>query len=85
MEVDITVTDANDNPPIFGNIPASILVSESAMSGTPVFTVVATDQDLGVNGDIHYSGDSPEGQFAIDRDTGVISTVGSLDFEQVQR
>ena len=85
VEVDITVTDANDNPPIFSNIPSNILISESALSNTPVFTVIATDQDIGTNGKIYYTGHSPEGKFVVDGDTGVISTLGELDYENMQR
>ena len=85
VEVDITVTDANDNPPGFSKIPPVILISESALPGTPVFTVIATDPDIGNNGEIMYAGRSDEGKFHINQNTGVISTVGSLDYEKVKR
>ncbi|EDO34816.1 predicted protein [Nematostella vectensis] len=85
VEVDITITDANDNKPVFTNIPATILLSESTIPGTPVITVVATDQDIGVNGQVRYVGDSPKGKFAVNAITGVVSTVGELDYEDVQR
>ena len=61
VEVDITIMDANDNPPVFADVPSTILISESALSDTPVFTVMATDQDIAVNGQIRYTGYSPEG------------------------
>ena len=52
VEVDITITDANDNPPGFFKIPPTILISELALPGTPVFTVIASDPDIGDNGKI---------------------------------
>ena len=85
VEVDITIADANDNPPIFRAMPLAILISESALPGTPVYTLIADDPDVGSNKALTYTGDSPEGQFAINAQTGVITTVGRLDYEKQQR
>lgn len=85
VEVDITITDANDNPPTFVNVVSKILVSESALPGTPVFTVLATDRDIGVNSQVNYAGFSPEGAFEIDAMSGVIKTKTGLDYEKIQR
>lgn len=85
VEVDITIADANDNPPIFRAMPLAILISESALPGTPVYTLIADDPDVGRNKALTYSGYSPEGQFVINAQTGVITTVGSLDYEKQQR
>ncbi|XP_068675919.1 protocadherin Fat 4-like [Montipora foliosa] len=83
-EVDITVSDANDNPPFFRAVPLSIFISESALPGTPVYTLIANDPDVGTNKAITFAGNSPERKFAIDGQTGVITTVGALDFEKQQ-
>lgn len=52
MSADITVTirDTNDNPPVF-SMPGgySITVPEAAIVSRPVGTVVATDDDGGIN------------------------------------
>ena len=85
VEVDITVTDANDNPPSFRAIPPTILISESALPGTPVYTLIADDADFGNNKVVTYTGYSPEGKFAINAQTGVISTIGKLDYEEQQK
>ncbi|XP_067054992.1 protocadherin Fat 4-like [Acropora muricata] len=83
-EVDITVSDANDNPPFFRAMPHSVFISESALPNTPVYTLIADDPDVGINKAFTYAGNSPEGQFAVDAHTGVITTVGRLDFEKQQ-
>ena len=84
-EVDITVSDANDNPPFFRAMPHSVFISESALPNTPVYTLIADDPDVGINKAFTYAGNSPEGQFAVDAHTGVITTVGRLDFEKQQK
>ena len=66
-------------------MPLAILISESALPGTPVYTLIADDPDVGSNKALTYVGDSPEGQFVIDGLTGVITTVGKLDFENQQK
>ena len=52
MSADITVTirDTNDNPPVF-SMPGGyiITVPEAAIVSRPVGTVVATDEDGGIN------------------------------------
>ena len=85
VEVDINIADANDNPPFFRALPLAILISESALPGTPVYTLIADDPDVGSNKALSYVGNSPEGKFAIDAQTGVITTVGKLDFEEQQK
>ena len=85
VEVDINIDDANDNPPFFRALPLSILISESALPGMPVYTLIADDPDVGVNKALTYVGYSPEGKFAINAQTGVITTVGKLDFEEQQK
>ncbi|XP_078366665.1 protocadherin Fat 4-like [Oculina patagonica] len=84
VEVDINIADANDNPPFFRALPLTILISESALPGMPVYTLIADDPDVGSNKDLSYVGYSPEGKFAINAQTGVITTVGKLDFEEQQ-
>jgi protocadherin Fat 1/2/3 len=67
------------------NVPSKILVSEVALSGTPVFTAIATDQDIGINSQVSFTGYSPEGKFVIDATSGVVKTVGNLDYESVKK
>ena len=85
VEVDINIADANDNPPSFRELALSIPISESALPGMPVYTLIADDPDVGSNKVLTYVGYSPEGKFAINSQTGVITTVGKLDYEEQQK
>ncbi|XP_075621569.1 cadherin-1-like [Balearica regulorum gibbericeps] len=82
MEIIITVTDQNDNRPVFTEAVFHGTVLEGAEPGTPVLQVLATDADDAVtssNGVVVYSilrqtPDQPLQQmFAIDGSTGLIS------------
>ncbi|XP_068267586.1 cadherin-1-like isoform X2 [Nyctibius grandis] len=86
-EIIITVTDQNDNRPVFTQAVFHGTVLEGAEPGTPVLQVLATDADDTVNsnnGVVGYSilrqtPDQPQPHmFAINGSTGVISvaTVG---------
>lgn len=85
VEVDINIADANDNPPSFRELALNIPISESALPGTPVYTLIADDPDVGSNKVLTYVGYSPEGKFEINPQTGVITTVGKLDYEEQQK
>ena len=81
-QVDVTVqlNDINDNSPQFINPPASVSVSESEASGFVVTTLSADDADIGRNAIISFSltGSS---LFSINSTSGVVTLVGSLDYE----
>ncbi|NXW55360.1 CADH1 protein, partial [Eurystomus gularis] len=90
MEIIITVTDQNDNRPIFTKQVFVGYIEENAKPGTSVMTVNATDADDAVNvnnGIIGYSILSEEPQsahrmFTIDPEKGIISVIGTgLDRE----
>uniref|UniRef100_A0A8B9DE51 Cadherin 1 n=1 Tax=Anser cygnoides TaxID=8845 RepID=A0A8B9DE51_ANSCY len=91
MEIIITVTDQNDNKPVFTKQVFVGYVEENAKPGTSVMTVNATDADDAVNVDngiISYSIVSQEPprphhqMFTIDPQKGVISVLGTgLDRE----
>lgn len=85
MEVDIEVTDANDNAPFINDVPTSILVSEAALVGSQVITITATDKDAGNNGLFSFYGHSPDHKFSIDARTGVVKTISTFDYEQKSR
>ncbi|MEA1832184.1 cadherin domain-containing protein [Methylobacterium durans] len=83
--VAVTVTDANDNAPVFGS-GASASVAENAKAGTVVYTAQASDADAGF-GPVSYSlSDNAGGRFTIDAKTGVVSVAkeGLLDYETAQ-
>ncbi|KAB1281725.1 Protocadherin gamma-A10 [Camelus dromedarius] len=54
-ELQIQVTDANDNPPVFSQEVYRVSLGENVPPGTTVLQVSATDQDEGINSEITYS------------------------------
>ncbi|KAK9696737.1 Laminin G domain [Popillia japonica] len=85
-DVEITVTDVNDNYPVFKQPMYSGSILEDALIGTSVVQVSATDADVGLNGRIRYAlsdKDVEEGSFVIDPTSGVIRTNKGLDRESV--
>lgn len=72
MNVKITVTDANDNVPVFDSLhyPANVRLDNEA--GDTLVVVKATDADSGVLGEVSYtivSGD-PDNYFRVDALSG---------------
>ncbi|XP_018329600.1 protocadherin-like wing polarity protein stan [Agrilus planipennis] len=85
-DVEISVTDVNDNFPVFKQQAYSGSVLEDALIGTSVVQVSATDADIGLNGRIRYTlseKDLEDGSFVIDPISGVIRTNKGLDRESV--
>uniref|UniRef100_A0A8C3BWC9 Cadherin domain-containing protein n=1 Tax=Cairina moschata TaxID=8855 RepID=A0A8C3BWC9_CAIMO len=88
-QIHIVVLDANDNAPTFTQDTYVGQVLENASAGSVVLRVVATDPDLGVNGDISYRFSQSVGEnqlpFTIDTMSGAISVTKPLDFETTQK
>ncbi len=83
--VNITVTDSNDNVPIFTQASYSAAIREDAAIGEPVLRVNAVDLDSGDNGRITYTllnGDRHT-QFRIDSVTGLVTVGAQLDRELI--
>lgn len=85
--VNITITDVNDNWPIFDPNDYSVEVSEDASIGKSLLRVTATDRDSGKNGQVVYSINTgnDKNSFSIDGITGEIVTVKKLDYENMKR
>ncbi|KAL3057632.1 hypothetical protein OYC64_007983 [Pagothenia borchgrevinki] len=87
--VHITIADINDNPPVF--LPSSsesLLLPGHTEMGTVVYRVQAEDRDSGVNGQLTFDLNSPSGiqrTFSIERSSGEIRLVGSLNYESTPR
>ncbi|KAG1673729.1 Fat-like cadherin-related tumor suppressor [Nymphon striatum] len=82
-KINISVSDANDNPPIFNQDAYSIVVPEDIIVGDKIIQTMAGDIDSGINAKITYHivrGDDL-GQFTIDQENGYISVVSDLDRE----
>lgn len=78
LQVNVTILDVNDNPPIFDHSDYIVSLNESVGVGTPVLQVMASDSDLGDNSKITYYLSDTETQFTVDPETGVISTTDHL-------
>ncbi|KAG5318021.1 DS protein, partial [Pseudoatta argentina] len=89
LNVNVTVQDVNDNPPVFNQTRYDANVPENATVGTPVLAVNATDADAGDNGRIEYSinrrQSDREEMFRIDPETGMVYVNKALDFESKER
>ncbi|NXC06883.1 PCDA2 protein, partial [Orthonyx spaldingii] len=89
MELVISVLDANDNAPQFNQSVYKVQLSESAVEGTLVTRVNATDPDEGSNKEFSYSilssiPISSKELFTINGKTGEIRLTGTVDFEDVR-
>lgn len=82
LQVNVTILDVNDNPPIFDHSDYIVSLNESVPPGTPVMQVMASDADLGDNSKITYYLSDTETQFTVDPETGVISTTEQLSCPQ---
>ncbi|KAK4297732.1 hypothetical protein Pmani_029851, partial [Petrolisthes manimaculis] len=80
--VNVSILDVNDNPPIFDHSDYIVSLNESVPPGTSVLQVQATDNDVGENARLTYYLAETETQFAVDPETGVISTVEPLSCYQ---
>ncbi|XP_020440398.2 protocadherin beta-15-like [Corvus cornix cornix] len=88
IEISIVILDVNDNAPIFTQEQYIGKVLENMPEGSVVLSVLATDQDAEVNGDISYQLRQAVGQsnsaFVIDPITGEIKLTKPLDFEAAE-
>ncbi|XP_072240912.1 protocadherin-23 [Leuresthes tenuis] len=82
--IKVTVTDCNDNAPIFSSSEYHAEVSENSQIGTRLVQVSAWDPDLGINGLVRYaiiSGNS-KGHLKLDPQSGILVVNHSLDYEE---
>ncbi|XP_062342187.1 protocadherin gamma-C5-like [Osmerus eperlanus] len=82
----VNVKDINDNEPQFEQATYKTQVHENAIRGVSVLNVKATDLDDGQNGEIEYgfgahTSDAVKKAFAVNRESGEITVVGTLDYE----
>ena len=84
ITVPITITQINDNPPLFPAEELNIEVTENLPFGSQVGApIVASDADLSPHGTVRYSilsGNSPR-TFALSSETGQLMLTQRLDFE----
>ncbi|XP_063269918.1 uncharacterized protein LOC134559245 [Prinia subflava] len=82
----VTVLDANDNAPVFSQAEYMVRVPEDVPVGSVLVTVTATDADEGLNGNVKYSlkkvTERASKIFRLDSESGAITLLQSLDFEE---
>ncbi|XP_071879527.1 protocadherin gamma-A5-like [Anas platyrhynchos] len=82
----VSVLDANDNAPVFSQAVYAVRVPEDVPVGSTLLTLTATDADEGINTNVKYSlkkaTDLASEIFYLDPETGSITLVRSLDFEE---
>ncbi|XP_039558651.1 protocadherin gamma-A12-like isoform X8 [Passer montanus] len=82
----VTVVDANDNAPVFSQAEYTVRVPEDVPVGSTLVAVNATDADEGLNGQVKYSlkkvSDVASNIFHLDSESGEITLLRSLDFEE---
>ena len=83
--VRITITDINDNPPVFDEDFIMVNVMENASIGHLILTVSAFDVDIGSNGMIQYSLLTDNTTFAINQLTGALTLQELLDYETISQ
>lgn len=85
--INITVTDINDNAPEFLQSSYNESVQENVPLRVPILKVEAKDKDIGKNAEISYLFSSRVSQkirqkFLIDEQTGEISALSNIDYEE---
>ncbi|NWV40694.1 PCDG5 protein, partial [Grantiella picta] len=82
----VTVLDASDNAPVFSQSEYTVRVPEDVPVGSVLVTIMATDADEGLNGHVKYSlkkvSDMASDIFRLDYETGDVTLLRSLDFEE---
>lgn len=83
VSINVSVSDVNDNAPMFTNLPVNLSLSENTTVGVrEIYQVTAEDADL--NAVVQFSLLNLTGMFTINSTTGAISLSNSLDYEQTQ-
>ncbi|NWT53350.1 PCD23 protein, partial [Erythrocercus mccallii] len=84
-QVNISVTDINDNPPVFPTKSDKVTISHTQPPGTAVYIAHAEDKDSGLNGAIKYSIASKQSDaFSIDPSLGVLNLTRTVFAEKQQ-
>uniref|UniRef100_A0A3Q1ASY8 Protocadherin Fat 4 n=1 Tax=Amphiprion ocellaris TaxID=80972 RepID=A0A3Q1ASY8_AMPOC len=80
LQVNVTIQDINDNPPLFEQDQYQTSVFEDAAVGSSILQITASDQDEGANAEVRYFLD--EGTpFQIDPKAGTVIIKEGLDYE----
>ncbi|XP_041800680.1 protocadherin gamma-C5-like [Chelmon rostratus] len=89
--IPVSITDVNDNPPVFTQSPYNVYLKENGVPGSILYSVSASDLDFGENAKISYSipesrvqGVSVSSYVYINSDNGSIYSMHSFDYEKLK-
>ncbi|XP_030594794.1 uncharacterized protein LOC115786640 [Archocentrus centrarchus] len=89
--INVTITDVNDNPPVFTQSFYTVYLKENGVPGSILYSVSASDLDFGENAKISYSildskvqDVSVSSYVYINSDNGSIYSMHSFDYEKLK-
>ncbi|KAM4621717.1 protocadherin gamma-C5-like [Polymixia lowei] len=89
--IPVSITDVNDNPPIFSQPSYNVNIKENGVPGSILYSVSASDLDFGENAKISYSivdskvqDVSVSSYVYINSDNGSIYSMHSFDYEKLK-
>ncbi|XP_050928304.1 protocadherin gamma-C5 isoform X14 [Lates calcarifer] len=89
--INVTITDVNDNPPVFTQPTYVVYLKENGVPGSILYSVSASDLDFGENAKISYSildskvqDVSVSSYVYINSDNGSIYSMHSFDYEKLK-
>nr|XP_043896566.1 protocadherin gamma-C5-like isoform X5 [Solea senegalensis] len=89
--INVTITDVNDNPPVFTQSSYNVYLKENGAPGSILYSVSASDLDFGENAKISYSildskvqDVSVSSYVYINSDNGSIYSMHSFDYEKLK-
>ncbi|XP_069027803.1 protocadherin gamma-C5-like [Embiotoca jacksoni] len=89
--INVTVSDVNDNPPLFTQPSYAVYLKENGVPGSILYSVSASDLDFGENAKISYSildskvqDVSVSSYVYINSDNGSIYSMHSFDYEKLK-
>ncbi|XP_030000824.1 protocadherin gamma-C5-like [Sphaeramia orbicularis] len=89
--IPVSITDVNDNPPVFTQPSYNVYLKENGVAGSILFSVSASDLDFGENAKISYSildskvqDVSVSSYVYINSDNGSIYSMHSFDYEKLK-
>ncbi|XP_036933384.1 protocadherin gamma-C5-like isoform X20 [Acanthopagrus latus] len=89
--IPVSITDVNDNPPIFSQPSYNVYLKENGVAGSKLYSVSASDPDIGENAKISYSildskvqDVSVSSYVYINSDNGSIYSMHSFDYEKLK-
>ncbi|KAF7641998.1 hypothetical protein LDENG_00266570, partial [Lucifuga dentata] len=89
--IHVSITDVNDNPPIFTQSTYDVYLKENGIPGSILYSVSASDLDFGENAKITYSildskvqDVSVSSYVYINSDNGSIYSMHSFDYEKLK-